>query len=151
MTEILHVYIYMYLLHTTAVFVNFTETQYDVMESDGMVEICVELYGQLEDTIAVQLSTIPGTAESEWYYSYYWYLIWHWLECIHTASLDYTSVYENLVFNESGVQCYNITILMDDTVESEETFSVVLTSQDSRVDVDVEEYWVPVTIADSNG
>ena len=71
------------------------------------------------------------------------------IECFHTASSDYTSVYENLVFNESGVQCYNITIIMDDTVESEETFSVVLTSQDSRVDV--EEYWVPVTIADSDG
>ena len=51
-------------------FVNFTETQYDVMESDGMVEICVKLYGKLEDTVAVQLSTIPGTAEGKWNYYY---------------------------------------------------------------------------------
>ena len=42
---------------------NFTETQYDVIESEGIVEICVELKGELEDPVVVQLFTIPGTAE----------------------------------------------------------------------------------------
>ena len=54
---------YCYSLHTSAVCVNFTETQYDVMENEGIVEICVELKGELEDPVIVQLFTIPGTAE----------------------------------------------------------------------------------------
>lgn len=47
------------------------------------------------------------------------------------------------------MQCINITITMDGTVEGAESFSVVLVSQDYRVEEKM--YSVPVTILDSDG
>ena len=56
-------WIYTPLFHSAAVCVNFSQTQYDVMEMNGMVYICVELQGEIDDPVTVQLFTIPGTAE----------------------------------------------------------------------------------------
>lgn len=66
-----------------------------------------------------------------------------------TAPADYIAINEAITFMEIGVQCINITIAMDGTVEGAESFSVVLVSQDYRVEEKM--YSVPVTILDSDG
>jgi len=43
--------------------VNFTENEYAVMEESGAAQICIELFGELEDSVPLKLFTIPGTAE----------------------------------------------------------------------------------------
>ena len=47
------------------------------------------------------------------------------------------------------MQCINITIAMDGTIEGVESFSVVLVSQDYRVNEKM--YSAPVTIIDNDG
>ena len=42
--------------------VNFSQSVYEVEESSGFAEICVDLDGTLEDYLTVYLFTIPGTA-----------------------------------------------------------------------------------------
>lgn len=42
--------------------VNFSQSVYEVQESSGSVEICVDVDGILEDYLTVYLFTIPGTA-----------------------------------------------------------------------------------------
>ena len=62
--------------------------------------------------------------------------------------LDYTPVKEIFVIEESGVICGNISITQMDAAEDTESFSVVLTSLDERVEV--KQHWVPITIIDSD-
>lgn len=45
--------------------------------------------------------------------------------------------------------CANVTIVVNDTAEDLQKFSVVLTAKDYRIEV--KEYYVPVYIVDSNG
>lgn len=45
--------------------------------------------------------------------------------------------------------CANVTIVVSDTAEDLQKFSVVLTTKDYRIEV--KEYWVPVYIVDSHG
>jgi len=45
-----------------AVEVRFQQTVYSVMESDGIVEVCVELSGVLERDVTISLSTSDGSA-----------------------------------------------------------------------------------------
>ena len=95
--------------------------------------------------MSVKLFSIPGTAEGK--------------DCIllvqistllylSTAVLDHTPTKEIVVFEESGTMCVNISISQMDTAEDTESFSVVLTSLDERVEV--KQHWVPVTIIDSD-
>ena len=62
--------------------------------------------------------------------------------------LDHTATREIVVFDESRRMCVNISISQMDTSEDTESFSVVLTSLDERVEV--KQHWVPVTIIDSD-
>lgn len=65
------------------------------------------------------------------------------------AFYDYVPLRQLLTFHEPGVLCANVTIVMNDTAEDVEKFSVVLASNDYRVEV--KKYWVPVYIVDSDG
>ena len=51
-------------LHSTsaAACVNFSQSVYEVQETSGSVDICIDLDGTLEDYLTVYLFTIPGTA-----------------------------------------------------------------------------------------
>ena len=51
--------------------------------------------------------------------------------------------------NEGYTECMGVTIMDDDALEAEETFSVTLTEQDD--DVDVENNMTKVTITDNDG
>ena len=56
-----------------------------------------------------------------------------------TAEMDYTSVsMEEVVFQPgNSTRCFNISTLPDDTVESNETFVVLLTTSDPDVIIDL--------------
>ncbi len=51
--------------------------------------------------------------------------------------------------SDNDTECMNVTIMDDDALEAEETFSVTLTEQDD--DVDVENNMTKVTITDNDG
>ena len=55
--------VYQLLLVFPGVCVNFTQTEYVAYESNGFVEICVELEGELDDYVPIYLFTVPGTAQ----------------------------------------------------------------------------------------
>jgi len=40
--------------------VNFTQNEYTVIEESGVAQICIELFGELEDSVSVKLFTIPN-------------------------------------------------------------------------------------------
>ena len=48
-----------------AAYVNFSQSVYEVEESSGFAEICVDLDGTLEDYLTVYLLTNPGTASGK--------------------------------------------------------------------------------------
>ena len=110
-----------------------------------MAQICIEVSGELEDSVAVKFFTIPGTAEGKDCGHLFKVTL---LTVISTAVSDYTPVKDILMIEESGVMCGNISITQTDTAEDTESFSVVLTSLDERVEV--KQHWVPVTIIDSD-
>ena len=68
---------------------------------------------------------------------------------LYLADNDFVPLIETLVFHDSGELCANVTLVMGDSAEDIEKFSVALTSQDERLEV--KEYYVPVYIIDSDG
>ena len=68
---------------------------------------------------------------------------------IYAAPSDFEALADRLVFHDAGVLCSNITIVMLDIIEDPESFTVVLTTRDDRVQV--KQYYVPVTIIDRTG
>ena len=128
--------------------VNFTETEYTVMEESGAAQICIELFGELEDSVPLKLFTIPGTAEGYDCAHYCSPVEVTLLIVMSTAVLDYTPTQKVLVFEESGTMCVNISISQMDTAEDTESFLVALTALEGRVEV--KQSWVPVIISDSD-
>lgn len=130
--------------------VNFTQVAYIAAEQDGFVEVCVELEGEIEDYITVYLFSIPGTAAGKLSQGDIQFDICERTlnTFFSTADLDFIPLREALTFHASGVLCANVTILMGDSAEDLEKFSVVLTTHDDRIEV--KEYWVPIYIRDSN-
>ena len=52
----------LYISLVAAACVNFSQSVYEVVESSGSVDICLDLDASLEDNLTVSIFTIPGTA-----------------------------------------------------------------------------------------
>ena len=128
--------------------VNFTQNEYTVIEESGVVQICIEVFGKLEDSVSVKLFTISGTAEGNGFGHYCSPVEIILFIVISTAMLDYTPTQEFVMFEESGTMCVNISISQMDTAEDTESFLVALTALEGRVEV--KQSWVPVIISDSD-
>ena len=123
-------------LLNTGVTLGFQQTSYTVRESASSLQVCVEMIGG-EAAIPVQVTLMtgpPGNAEGnvlalQMYAATYTF---HF-----TGVVDFISLSDvSLVFTgANGVECVDIFVLDDETVEVNETFSVLLTSSNSAVDI----------------
>ena len=71
---------------------------------------------------------------------------------LHVAGLDFNFTAMVVIFSVNPIntfQCVSITILSDDILEENETFSVVLSTNDQ--DVDISQSQSTVTIANDDG
>ena len=96
----------------------FTQASYTIMENSlEQLSVCVQLVGELDLSINVNISLNEGTATTE----------------------DYSNAngVVSFTFNNSlaNMQCLEVDIEEDDILENDETFSVVLFSQDEVVNV----------------
>ena len=118
--------------------IGFQMSLYSVSEAESSIEVCVEhTSGEADIILLATLRNEPGNAAGvfklrnypHWFY-YYWTIIL-------TAGDDYTPVSDiPLSFTRaSSVQCSNIFIQDDDIVELNETFSVLLTTSSSAVNL----------------
>ena len=91
------------------------------------VELCVNLTGQLEREVEVQLSTVEGVA---------------------IAGEDYQNLSQPLTFLEQELICRGLEIFRDFDVENSEEFTASISSTDSAVNITVST--TNITILDSN-
>ena len=119
--------------------VSFNGTDFVVSENDSSIPVCVELTGDLERNITVQIFTVPneqqnsvGGAESA------------------IPGDDYQPLADLLTFEEGGVMsmCRSITVFPDFVIEDQESFLVALASNDSAFNSSLSQ--VEVFILDSN-
>ena len=109
--------------------VEFAEASYTESEASMSVELCVNLTGQLEREVVVQLSTVDGGDA--------------------TAGEDYLSLTETLTFVEHQESiCRHLVILNDSLIENNEIVMISLSSNDSAVNVTSST--INVLILDSN-
>ena len=113
--------------------VNFAQAMNNVSETQGMVELCVSLTGQLQREIEVSPSTTgQGTA---------------------TADADYQTISSRiLTFGPIGpaLMCLNVTVIRDFILEAEENFFVSLSAIEPAVLSVVPPSTAEVVITDSD-
>ncbi|CAI8048180.1 Disintegrin and metalloproteinase domain-containing protein 8, partial [Geodia barretti] len=135
---------------------------YEVKESSGSVEICVDADGILEDYLTVYLFTIPGTATAADFYPLSESLTFRdgGRHCVNISIVTGDAL-ENLrvlkfkfqrrrrfIGSITEEQCFNVTILSDPFVEEDEVFLVQLSTDDSGVVLSTEE--AEVVIVDND-
>ena len=127
--------------------VDFSQSVYEVNESNGSVEICVELNGTPENYLTVSLYSIPGTATGKpvqscalsmrrsFYYS--------------AIAADFDPLSESLTFHQNRRQCVNVGIVTGDALENAEKFPLVLSTKDERIEI--KHYYATVYIIEDDG
>lgn len=120
----------------TGVTIGFQQTSYTVGESTSSLQVCVEMIGG-EAAIPVEVNLMtgpPGSAEGNVLTLHMYTLKYNFH---FTGNVDFTSLSGvSLMFTgANGVDCVDIFILDDETVEVNETFSVLLASSNAAVDI----------------
>ena len=108
--------------------VEFAELSYTVSEDIMSVELCVNLTGQLEREVMVDLFTTDSETA--------------------TADEDYQSLSQTLTFVEEGLICTNVEITEDLILEDDEVFMASTLSNDLAVIIASPN--VNITVLDSN-
>ncbi len=117
-----------------------------VGEGDGRVEVCAILYDA--SVVTERDFMISLAAANDYYYYYYYYYYYGYA----TAGSDFNDTSMVLTFSsgasDSDTECMNVTIIEDEALEANQTFSVTLTTSDD--DVDVVNNMMTVTITDND-
>ena len=133
--------------------VGFNQSLYSALEEDAsgkgsVVEICIDLFGTLERSVMVAISTMNGTAIGTAVFPYILTFHQEFLPSI-AGGADYDEVLAlqttiDLTFERTKrdtavagplteTECVPLFILSDSVVEDDETFTVQLTSSDPLV------------------
>ena len=136
---------------TDEVTISFQSPEMFVLEDVGQVVACIDLRGSTEKTITYSIATQPDSAQGKEFVTYN--NIQHavtcfthndYVMCSCTDTLDYSfdPSHETFAFmpsaNSVQQQCHSIAITDDTTLESTEQFSVQLSTNVSRVNVNTD-------------
>ena len=126
--------------------VGFELTNYTVSESEGAVNVCVVLTGEIERMFDVMIFT-PDTSSGK-----------HFIHADcgveyikYSHSLDYSLIPENIIFSPgmTGPQCQSISITDDSILESDDVLAVALSATDQ--DIILSPGTTSVTIVNDDG
>lgn len=120
--------------------VSLDQAIYVASEDNGSLEVCVNLFGELERAVTVQLFTDYGYGNQSEFGDIF---------ILATPDEDFLTLSTNLTFVEEGMMCSNISIFEDFTFENVELFSVLLASDDPAFIADISK--AEVHLLDSDG
>ena len=141
--------------------VGLVQQSYTVIESASFVTLCAVLTGLTERDVLVTMTTVQGTAQGMSLHDLF-HIRWHnESQCVShpspiyyivspTAAIDYATVTAQLTFQATvALQCSSISIVDDNILESDEVFSVQLSTLDP--DVNLTTSTATVTIENNDG
>ena len=134
-----------------AIMVLFQRATYEVLESAGSVEVCINVLGILERPATITIVPQDGSATSMWLQ---FRKRWSFTVTVNTFADgdDYTFVTMELPLIQRSVsQCFPLTILSDDILETSETFQLMLSTTDDNVLIGVSSSLTTITILNDDG
>ncbi len=108
-------------MYNTVVDVGFDQLLYTVSEADTSVDVCVNLAGELEREVRVELLTLDSVDTNATD------------NILAMAGIDYVSFSTNLTFTEAGRMCGSVQLIQDLTLESSEMFFMTLATDDGAI------------------
>ena len=132
--------------------VSFDQSEYAVTEDNETTIVCIQLQGNLERLVRVNISTSSEGIAIVNSNTDLWNVFEHfdWSINITEADLsDYVPLRQELTFSSDALlQCVSISILVDDIVEQDERVIAALASSDIAVSID--QTTATITIMDSD-
>ena len=129
--------------------VGFELTNYTVLESEGAVNVCVVLTGEIERMFDVMIFTPDTSSGTESLHSCRFCGV-EYIKYSHL--LDYSLIPENIIFSPgmTGPQCQSISITDDSILESDDVLAVALSTTDQDIILNPSTTFVTIVNDDGN-